>query len=37
MTAIAVIIFLALTAIAAAHVAWGFGVSWRFSSRGSRR
>ena len=33
MTAIAVIIFLALTAIAAAHVAWGFGVSWPAADR----
>jgi hypothetical protein len=33
MTTMAVIIFLALAAIAAAHVAWGFGASWPAATR----
>ena len=33
MTTIAVIVFLTLAAIAAAHVAWGFGVNWPAANR----
>jgi hypothetical protein len=33
MTTMAVIVFLALAAIAAAHVAWGFGANWPAANR----
>lgn len=33
MTAMAFIVFLTLTAIAAAHVVWGFGVNWPAANR----
>ncbi len=33
MSVLAAIVFLSLTTIAAAHVAWGFGMNWPASSR----